>query len=285
MNRIITFARKIFNKPFVSMNNAPITVEQGRTLLVHIEHSKPIEIEDLTKSLTSIGKLYSMYAEKNGISADMAKAKLYVEKIEHGSIDISFVECVAATGLIPFVENCNQLIDFAKHISEFFGYLTMRDRPKPNMSASQLKAFDDFLELTSKDERGQCSVSVVNNGKVEFSGCTINYHQSNDSQNQIRKEVESMQAQVADSVKEKVLMKIFQINANTESRANKAIIDSVCNRKLPITYANEDVKSQILADDINPIKNVYIVDVEVMTVEGQPTVYRILKVHETLPLD
>lgn len=71
-------------------------------LLVHIEHSKPIELQDFITGLEGLGGLFRDFAAKNGQDKEQAQAKLYVEKIENGCIDIFLCDAVSAS-LIPFM--------------------------------------------------------------------------------------------------------------------------------------------------------------------------------------
>ena len=57
-------------------------------LLVHIEHSKPIEVSEFVSSLNALNSLYSSFVKKNGDNKIITHSKLYVEKIEEGCIDI-----------------------------------------------------------------------------------------------------------------------------------------------------------------------------------------------------
>ena len=84
-------------------------------LRIHIENSQPVEVADFTKTMNAFGALFASFAQKNGKSKEEANAKLYVSKIIEGSIDIHLVE-LATMGIIPFVENSNLILDFAKHI-------------------------------------------------------------------------------------------------------------------------------------------------------------------------
>lgn len=77
-------------------------------LLVHIEHSKPIEVKDFIATLNAVGSLYSSYVKNNADCKEMANAKLYVEKIEKGCIDVYLCE-LASCAMIPFMENVNTI--------------------------------------------------------------------------------------------------------------------------------------------------------------------------------
>lgn len=90
-------------------------------LRIHISNSKPVEVADFTRTMNAFGTMFSCFAQKNGKSKEEANARLYVSKIAEGSIDIHLVELVTAS-MIPFMENANLIIEFAKHIKSIYDY-------------------------------------------------------------------------------------------------------------------------------------------------------------------
>ena len=67
-------------------------MNEQEILRIHIENSQPIEISDFTKTMNGIGGLFSSFAQRNGKSKEEVNAKLYVSKIQKGSIDIHLIE-------------------------------------------------------------------------------------------------------------------------------------------------------------------------------------------------
>lgn len=106
-------------------------------ILFHIEHSKPIEIGDFVKTLNAISGLFSDYVRKKCDYQDLTQAKLYVEKIEDGCIDIHLCEVVSAS-IIPFIENANTLMDFSKYIKDIVTYYTKGIGNKPALTIKEL---------------------------------------------------------------------------------------------------------------------------------------------------
>ena len=120
---------------------------------VHLKHSKPLEINEFAASVTSVGNLFASYMKERAVCNDGAKAKLYVEKIKEGSIDIWLVAPTLLT-LIPFVEHANTLCDFVKHINDFIAHFTRGLNPKKKYSLSELKDLKEVLAPTSTDREG-----------------------------------------------------------------------------------------------------------------------------------
>lgn len=75
----------------------------------------------------------------------------------------------------------------------------------------------------------------------------------------------------------KTLMKVYQLqNTDKETTGNKAIISPLTNKELPIYFANNELKQQILFSNENPINKLFVVDVELQVIENKPKAYKIL---------
>lgn len=143
-------------------------------LRIHIENSQPVEVADFTKTMNAFGALFASFAQKNGKSKEEANAKLYVSKIIEGSIDIHLVE-LATMGIIPFVENSNLILDFAKHIKSIYDYYVKGSSFKPELTPADLRNVHDMVSVPANDRNGVMSVQVIrgNVDSILYSGCTF----------------------------------------------------------------------------------------------------------------
>lgn len=257
-------------------------------LLVHIEHSKPIEIAEFVSSLNAVGNLFSSFAQSKGDSKELSQAKLYVEKIEEGCIDIILCEVVAAS-LIPFAENMNIIFEFSSYIKSVLDYFTKGSGSTPILSLQEGKSFRDLMIVTAGDNKGEMTIGAINkdNKGDIFNNCTFNFQESNSAQNQLEKEIESIKSiQPTDEVYSRVLMTIYQMRSdmNTDT-GNKAIIDSISKKKIGIVFETDDLKSCILNSEYNPAKKAFLVDVVVQTVNEKLAAYKVMALHDTIDLD
>ena len=129
-------------------------------LKIHVEHSRPIEINEFTSALNAVGSLFSTFAQKNGDCKETAGAKLYVEKIQEGCIDVFLCEQIAA-GLLPFAENINLIFEFAKNIKSITEYFFESKGEKPDLSAKECKDLHDMVGITAGDNNGRMEMSVI----------------------------------------------------------------------------------------------------------------------------
>jgi hypothetical protein len=158
-------------------------------LLIHLKHSKPVEINEFTASLNAVGNLYSSFVQENGGCDEQAQAKLYVEKIQEGSIMVYLSELVSA-GLIPFMENSNTILDFASYLKTVFGYYIHGEGDKPELTIQECKDFGNMLSVVAGDHKGRMEIGAVVKGDNNnvLVGCIINYTDSNAGQNTFKRE-------------------------------------------------------------------------------------------------
>lgn len=256
-------------------------------LRIHIENSKPVEVSDFTKTMSAFGTMFSCFAQKNGKSQEEANARLYVSKIVEGSIDIHLVE-IATASLLPFVENTNLIIDFAKHIKSIYDYYVRGIGGKPDLSAQELKGVHDMVSVPANDRGGKMTVQVIHGdvGQVVYNGCSFNAIEGNGIQNQSAKYLDSMKFVSADGeVHNRQLMTIYQVQKGGSKSGNKGIIDSISEKRLGLVFDTDDLRDEILRSDDNPMKKGYIVDVVVLTASGKPAAYKILNLHDVIDLD
>ena len=257
-------------------------------ILIHIDHSKPIEINEFTTALNAAGNLFSSFVQEKGNSRELAQAKLYVEKIEEGCIDIFLCETVTAC-LLPFMENMNVIFDFSAYLKNIFGFYKSGKGEKPDLKLQEAKNLKDLLNITANDNLGEMTIGAISKsdkGNI-FNNCTFNFIESNSTQNQLEKEIESLKSVQPDGkVHTRCLMTIYQMRSDMGSDiGNKAIIESISPKRVGVVFASDELKEKILHSDDNPTKRAYQVDVETLFVENRLVGYNVLALHDIMPLD
>lgn len=269
----------IFQKKIVMNNN--------NVLRIHIKNSQPVDVSDFTKTMSAFGTLFSNFAQKNGKSKEEANAKLYVSKIIEGSIDTHLVE-LASLAVIPFVENSNLILDFAKHIKSIYDYFVLSKGDEPELNVPELKGVHDMVSIPANDRNGLMTVQVINDnaGNVIFEGCTFNHIEGNGIQNQSDNALKERKALSNEGdIYRKQLMTIYQVRKDGADRGNKGVIDAISDRKLGLVFDSDTLEDDILRSAQNPMLKGYIVDVIVQTVQGKPAAYKIMALHDVIDLD
>ena len=254
-------------------------------LLVHIEHEKPIEISDFVAMLNSVGGLYTNFVKTTIYEKDVSP-KLYVEKIERGCIDVYLCE-LFTTSLIPFVENTNTILAFAKYLKEAVEHYTVGKGEK-KCTPAESKKLHDLFTVTANDPKSAASISAIerNNSSIHFHNCTFNYCSSCGAQKQLEEELSNAQTEAyQETVLQNKLLTIHQMVGDvTVSRGNKAVIESVSNKAIGLLFENDDIKTEMLHMDSNPVKKAFYVDVALMHANGKLAAYKVLKLHDIVDL-
>lgn len=254
-------------------------------ILIHIEHSKPIEINEFTTSLNAVGNLFSSFVQEKGNSRELTQAKLYVEKIEDCCIDIFLCETVTAS-IIPFMENMNVIFDFSAYLKNIFDFYKNGKGEKPELKPQEAKNLKDLLNITANDNQGEMAIGAVsksNKGNI-FNNCTFNFIESNGVQNMLEREMKDLKSVSETETHTRQLMTVFQMRKG-EGIGNKAIIDAISKKPLSLLFESDALENEILNTMDNPMKKAYFVDVTLMTANGNPVAYKVTNLHEKIDLE
>jgi len=255
------------------------------SLIFKIENKKPIELIDLTKSLISDSNQFADYVSREGNSKEERKAKLYIKEIKSGSGIVELFE-YATIGMLPFIENINTITGFAYNLKKVIRYYLNNEGEKPINTINDLKDISTIINPVAKDNGSQLIIQTVINGNVEFT-INLNSNEANALQNKIKQEITDLKIEEVLKVPhERVALRLFQARSNIKSNTgNKGIIEELDGKPLNIIFDNDETKELILQADINPLKSIFIVDAMIINVDKKPTIYKILKLHESFEIE
>lgn len=265
------------------MEKEPIIPETS--LIFKIENKRPIELIDLTKSLISVSNQFSDYVTRKGNSKEEREAKLYIKEIKTGSVIIELIE-YATIGMIPFIENVNTIVGFADNLQRAIKYYLTDVGEKPETSINDLRDISTILNPIAKDKGSQMFVHTTINGNVELT-INLNSNDANAIQNRIKQEITDLKIEeVLKVTYERVALKLYQARSDIKSKTgNKGIIEEISDKPLNIIFENDLTKEQILQAEINPLKSIFVVDTKIINVDKKPTIYKILKLHESFEME
>lgn len=255
------------------------------SLIFKIVNNRPIELIDLTKSLISVSNQFSDYVTREGKSKEEREAKLFIKEIKSGSVIIELIE-YATIGIIPFIENVNTIVGFADNLKRAIKYYLTEEGEKPKTTINDLQDISTILNPVAKDKGSQMIVQTTINGNVEL---TINLN-SNDAdavQNRIKQEITDLKIEeILKDTYDRVALKLYQARSDIKCKTgNKGIIEGINEKPLNIIFDNDEIKEQILQAEINPLKSIFIVDTKIINVDKKPTIYKILKLHESFEIE
>lgn len=236
--------------------------------------------------LHSVGNLYSSYTRsQSGTCGE--NPKLYVKKIEKGSIDVYLVGALA-TATLSFMENANTVFEFSKRLKWMLEKYTKGVSDESEYTISELKELTNIFGVSAHDRYSTTSIGSVALGNIApniYNNCTFNFTESNSAQNQIAQEIDVRSKTMQQNELKNQLMTVHQmVGDKDKTKGNKAIIEAVENRAVGLLFETDDLKMRILHMDENPTKKAFYVDVVPMYVNGRLAAYKVTALHDIIDI-
>jgi hypothetical protein len=249
---------------------------QGEITL-EVKNTQPIELLDLTASLTALGGEYLRYLEYEHPEASASEVRLYVTEVHSGSVIATLM--AASPQLIEAGAHALSVISFAEKLKKAYDFLIgLSKKPEP-LDKKTLRNLATIVEPIAKDSGSQLNIGA-NYGNVFLS---ITSPQANYAQNTINRLLRDDDS--ADTrLHEQVVLYWYQARADASATTgDKGVIESISDAPVKVVCVTDRLKRQMILDVENPFREAYIVDVSVETIKGKPVVYRVLELHEKIP--
>ena len=256
----------------------------GTTLTIHIENVRPVELLDLTTSLTALAEQFRGFVRRREPIFVEDDYRLFVKEVRTGSI---VAELVSYASQLPVLAPAAPLIvQYAAELGDWFDFF------KGVKDASELK---DFLLGTSKKDMQQVSqvlepVAKDAGSRITFiaqSGGTIINHinlasvEANAVQNGIRRQIEALPETRNGKHLDQVLY-WYQVRDDAAKKpGDLAVIERFDRRPVKVRFASDEVKHAMLDAPENLFKRLFVVDVDVTEIDERPVLYRILQVTDS----
>ncbi|MDI1309991.1 MAG: hypothetical protein PSV17_11260 [Methylotenera sp.] len=262
-------------------------IDLKNKLEIKFNNIKPIELNDLSLSLLSIGNQYQKFIENDTNDSYKVNSELFIKEVRTGSIIIELV--AQAMPVVPLLWSGGSLVEWTSQASSTFQWLLGKvNEPPIEVSKQDLKQWNCILEPIAKDNGSQLNFTVSDGGTV-INNFYINSEQANAAQNSIKRRIESLN-EPDDHLQAKRVMYWYQTKFDDESHTgDKAVIESISKKPVKVIFENNAVKKAMLKGDARFIKPwnelAYLVDVRVQTVRDEPKVYTIINYFEDETFD
>lgn len=257
----------------------------GAHLQITINNRNPIELLDLTKSLAAFSNQFQKFITKSEKPVIGGEAVLYVHEIKTGSIIVQLQELFTQS-VLPFAENTTIMLDFALYLKMGINYFLKKEPTTYPMSVEEYKDFSAIVEPIAKDNASQLNISTVVNGNVELH-FHINSTESNAVQNIIKHEMKALRMPVEDGegILKRQTLTFYQARNDPKSKqGNKGTIEDITDKHLNISFTSDEIMTEMLHGETNPLDTAYVVDVSIENIKGKPAIYKIHKFHEYFDL-
>lgn len=258
-----------------------------KILNIHIKNNKPVDINNLARSLNGLASLYRSFIESHDYNADI-EPKLYVKEIKEGSIDIYLLG-----QLLNTLEFVNPTLEFANNLYDMIEILkgSKEDNGK-KISKKDCEALIDFTDVTARDINAEIGISVKDNNGIILNNCNqviINTIDANAAQNAAKKRIEEFTQQRPTSYQQ---VEMYWADANflSDKAHGKIIIEAISDKAVGVKFLNDEDRKKCTSNNTNYPENpwqdlLYTVDIEAIYVQDKLRGYKITKVYEdVIPL-
>jgi hypothetical protein len=250
---------------------------QEAEFTIEIKNTRPIELLDLTASLTALANEYQRHLQRDHAEDVASEVRLYVKEIRAGSVIAALM--AASPTLLQGLSYVNTVVSFSTFLKKSYDFLTGKSEGEPaKLDRKALEHLRQIVEPIAKDNGSQLNIGTLN-GNVYY----ITSAEANQAQNAVDRLLRDESAS-ATKYHEKVLLYWHQArNDSRSTTGDKGIIESISEMPVKVICMKDHLKSEMILDIENPFKEAYIVDVAVETINGKPVVYKIMALYEKVP--
>ena len=246
-----------------------------------IEYDKPIAVSEFTNALNSFSNQYEKFLQDK-YGSERPSAELYVQEIRKGSIVTTLVEYSAI--LLPFLGDINTVFEFGSYIKSSYDYLLSGKKEIDNESLD-VKDLNNLLKIIEPGTHTNNNIYIQikgNDNKIVLAPLSANETESRAIRDRIKEDKKEL-SQKEKSIEYKQALFLEQIKRDLDSKkGNKGVIKELNEHSLNLIWANDEEKIKMLNCDDNPLKMIFIVDVEIVEVNYETKLYKIMKLHEIL---
>ncbi len=258
-------------------------MQDDAVLRVEIKNSRPVDLIDLTTSLMALAQSFQDYATSATGDPLPDNMRLYVKEMRSGSV---IAELVTLSDQAQWIaDNIEVLAAFVGNLDDLMKFFMGREpstsEPPTRKQAGQIVS---IAEPIAKDSGAQLNIQVMDGGVVNIQQ-TINITstEANAMQNGARRFLGP--ALPASYVAADQLMTLEQVKNSAKAKTgDRGVIETVTDKPVKLQFLGEEAKRKVLElDHENPLQCAFLVDVEVRSVQGRPTLYRIIEVKDVIP--
>lgn len=270
--------------------------EHGDRLVITLDPGEPVGLEDLADSFASLARMYERHYRSN----DEAAPKLFVTRLETGSVIAEIAPYGIMMGGIALMDGGLIVTDFANRVWRGISYFSgKRDEvqklePPTKEDAADLKEFMKPLtgktgarlgvkharyEKTDGDKR---TVVEYNFDEAEINKASINMEQA------IALPTPQAEPERTESgIRSEVMLFLEQANRGPGKEkgrtGDRGRIPEVSDKVLPVYFRQsiQDLKERMMQGEENPLNLVFVVDVHVQRIDGEPKGYTVVEIHES----
>lgn len=245
------------------------------SVIVEYKNKKPLDLLELTASLTAFGEQYRRYSARQ--ASEQSGARLHIGRLNTGSVIAELIPIAQAgdwllhhaSMVAPFVASYGDTLNLIRHFPP-----KARDLEKADVRGAKT-----FLGPVARDPGAEVNIYAQQGSTV----VTNVYNFGTNGAKQIRKNADIILGGLPDEQDfEAVPMVLFQMRDGPAGTAGDyGIIDRFSRAPVKIRWASEDVKAAVMGRPENVFDLVYFVTGTAQTAGGRVAVYNVRRLDET----
>ena len=247
---------------------------------VKYETERPVELSDLGESFRALGKQYEDYVHRHGFDQTPGNARLYVAELRTGSILLILKNMLEQGSMV--LKDFDVLAGFIANLYELVDYFrTAKPTTPTEITRDDASRLSRIVEPAAKDGTGAISFTFIGNtAPIAINNIIINNETANAIQNNVRR---FLGPSVPDPGSfEREVLYLQQMRGDPMSKVgDRGVIERFSTKPVKLHFMTPESKAAIL-DTPYPFKVAHIIDGQVSTVKGEPALYKVTNVHETL---
>lgn len=250
-------------------------IEINSKIEIKIDTNKPIYLKDFTSSVNAIGDIFYATAKEYD-TEESYKPSIYISEVRKGSFILDLV-CATTVTIPLLIENGITTATF-ETLKIYFDMLKEAILPTTEKEKTNLKKAGEILRPIAYDDASQINIGLYKDNR-KINNYYITGQDAGTYLDFINKINES---DSSSKFYNQVAMVWIQTNFKDRKKGNKGIIECISNKSLKVIFNNNDIQHEMTSthqDFPNELWQnlIYIVDVEVMYIDGEAKYYKILK--------
>ncbi|MFQ8432682.1 hypothetical protein [Amaricoccus sp. W119] len=252
------------------------------TLTLRLDYEDPLELTILSRSLTRLGQRYVRFSKAD----DLPEATLVIKNIRQNCLIIDLTPLAVIAGAVASASDpISNAVAFTANLKVLLEFFLGRG-PRPEvLTRTDCDDVREIVQPIAVQRDGGLLIQASGQSDVNVT-ISLNAVEANAVQN--RAETEKARLTEATSTIEEGAIFYWQVADKHAAAAegttpDRGVIEKIERTAKRVFFSEPALKSEMLSG--HPFETAYLVDAEVLVARGRVQGYRIVKVHDSFPMD
>lgn len=271
---------------------------EGDRIVIELDPGQPIELEDLSTSFAALARMYERHYRRDSETAP----KLYVTKLETGSVIMEIAPYAVIMGAITMMDGSIVVADFTNRMWRAIkAFSAPGELPQPDpISKEDASDIREFTKPLLGKTGAALGIKHARYEKRDGEKHTLVEYDFDEAElNRAAINIEKALALPAptappalerETTRREVMLFLDQANRGPGKEkgrtGDKGVIPEISDKVLPVYFRKsfQSLKDQ-MTKEVNPLTSTFVVDVHVQYLKDEPDPkgYIVIEVHDAIP--